>query len=213
MNALPAGADCGGEPCAQSVGASPLPGPTSESCPSLTKPASFTTTTDWKWIGLACEAKEREGTCETSTHRCMYDLPSPFLQCVALRGKHEKCPGNYDRYNPIHLYGELPVDTRGCTACTCGGEPVGSGCKGKLHLYGDAACTVEAHKNAISSFVDQCVNVSPPGGALGSKAISDLSYVPGLSLATGGEPTGAASEDPAEVVTFCCLAPFDLPPA
>ncbi|MDI1442413.1 hypothetical protein [Polyangium sp. 6x1] len=209
-NALPAGADCGGEPCAQSVYASPLPGPTSEACPSITKPASFTTTTDWKWIGLACEAKEREGTCETSTHRCMYDLPYPFLQCVALRGTHDKCPGNYDGYDPIYLYGEVPVDTRGCTACECGGSPVGSACLGNLRFYSDAACEAGADTVDVASFGDQCTNVYPPGRALGSKAITDLAYLPGICLATGGEPTGAASEDPADVVTFCCLPPFEF---
>ncbi|MDI1449671.1 hypothetical protein [Polyangium sp. 6x1] len=209
-NALPAGVSCGGEPCAQSVRASPLPGPTSEACPTLTMPATVTKTTEWLWMGLACEAKEREGACDTTTRRCMYDLPSPWLQCVALQGKHDKCPGNYDLYGPIHLYGEQPVDTRGCTTCTCGGDPVGSACVAKLRLYGDGACSLEADKVGLSSFGEQCVNVQPPGQALGSKAITDLSYVPGLCLTTGGEPTGAASEDPTEVVTFCCLAPFDL---
>ncbi|MDI3286662.1 hypothetical protein [Polyangium sp. 15x6] len=209
-NALPAGADCGGEPCAQSVYASPLPGPTSEACPSITKPAAFTKTTDWRWIGLACEAKEREGRCETSTHRCMYDLPYPFLQCVALRGIHAKCPGNYDRYDPIYLYGEVPIDTRGCTTCECGGSPVGSGCIGNLRFYSDGACTVGANTVDVASFDEQCTNVFPPGRALGSKAITDLAYIPGLCLATGGEPTGAASEDFADAVTFCCLPPFEF---
>ncbi|TKC89021.1 hypothetical protein [Polyangium fumosum] len=209
-NALPAGADCGGEPCAQSVYASPLPGPTSESCPSIAKPATFTKSTEWAWMGLACEAKEREGTCKTSTHRCMYDLPYPFLQCIALRGIHATCPGNYDRYDPIHLYGELPIDTRGCTACACGGNPVGGACLASLRLYDDAACSSQFSEDPISSVIEQCTNVSLPGRALGAKAITDLAYVPGLCLATGGEPTGAASEDPAEAVTFCCLAPFEF---
>ncbi|MRG95891.1 hypothetical protein [Polyangium spumosum] len=209
-NALPAGADCGGEPCAQSVFTSPLPGPTSEACPTITKPAALTKSTDWLWMGLACEAKEREGRCETATRRCMYDLPYPFLQCVALRGIHATCPGNYDRYDPIYLYGEVPNDTRGCAACECGGNPVGSACAAKMRLYSDGACALEADKNGLSSLVDQCINVAPPGQALGSKAITDLAYVPGLCLATGGEPTGAASEDPADAVTFCCLSPLEF---
>ncbi|MDC0740851.1 hypothetical protein [Polyangium mundeleinium] len=209
-NALPAGADCGGEPCAQSVYASPLPGPTSEACPSITKPATVTKTTDWLWMGLACEAKECEGTCKKATHRCMYDLPYPFLQCVALRGIHDKCPGNYDRYDPIYLYGEVPVDTRGCTACECGGSPVGSACLGNLRFYSDAACEAGADTVDVASFGDQCTNVYPPGRALGSKAITDLAYLPGICLATGGEPTGAVSEDPTDVVTFCCLPPFEF---
>ncbi|MRG98509.1 hypothetical protein [Polyangium spumosum] len=209
-NALPAGADCGGEPCAQSVYASPLPGPTGETCPSITKPSTFTKTTDWLWMGLACEAKEREGTCDPTTRRCMYDLPYPWLQCVALRGKHDRCPGNYDRYEPIHLYGELPVDTRGCTACECGGSPVGSACLASLRLYDDGECMSQFSEDPIYSTEVQCTNVFPPGRALGSKAITDLSYMPGLCLATGGEPTGAASEDPTDAVTFCCLAPFEF---
>ncbi len=209
-NALPAGAPCGGEPCAQSVWSSPLPGPTSEACPSVSTPATFTKTTDWLWTGLACETKEMDGTCDPTTWRCMRDLPYPWLQCVALKGQHSKCPGNDYRLGPFHLFGEQPIDTRGCTACACGGSPVGSACLASLRLYDDAACAVEADNVGVASFDDQCINVFPPGRALGSKAITDLAYVPGACLSTGGEPTGAASEDPADAVTFCCLAPFEF---
>jgi len=91
-----------------------------------------------------------------------------------------------------------------------GCAPSGSGCVGSLRLYDDSACAVEADNVGVASFDEQCINVFPPGRALGSKAITDLAYLPGACLSTGGEPTGAASEDPADAVTFCCLAPFEF---
>ncbi|TKD09148.1 hypothetical protein [Polyangium fumosum] len=210
-NALPAGADCGGEPCAQSVWSSPLPGPTSEACPVTTVPAAVATApATWLTEGIACEAKELEGACDPSTYRCARDLPLPWLLCVSRSGEHQ-CPGNY-KYARFVMYGEEPLDERGCRACECGGEPEGSACLATLRLYSDATCGDEADKVGVSSFGDQCVNVHPPGRALGSKAITNLAYTPGTCSATGGEPTGNARGAPGEAVTFCCLEPFYLPP-
>ncbi|TKD09914.1 hypothetical protein [Polyangium fumosum] len=214
-NALPSGAQCGGEPCAQSVYASPLPGPTSEACPISSTLPAFTKTTDWETAGVACEAKEIDEPCDPSfypsTYRCMHNAPLPWLQCVALDGNHEMCPGNYT-FARYELYGEQPSDTRGCTACECGGTPVGSACLGTLRLFQDGACGSQFAEVPLSSTGEQCTNVLPAGRALGGKAITDLAYSPGICASTGGDPTGSAERDPAQAVTFCCRSPFDDEP-
>jgi hypothetical protein len=105
------------------------------------------------------------------------------------------------------LYREKPIDHRGCGECQCG-APVGSGCLASLRFYDDAACGSQFATNPISSSDPQCVKIIPPGRAIGAKAITDLAYVPGSCSASGGEPTGAASPDPINAVTFCCLYPF-----
>jgi len=86
---------------------------------------------------------------------------------------------------------------------------MGSGCLATLHLFDDAACTMQAVPPPLSSFVEQCTNVQPPGRVLGSKSITDLLYLPGTCLASGGEPIGEAHEDPVTAITFCCAPPFE----
>ena len=209
-NALPAGMQCGDEPCAQSVWTAPLPGPTSESCPVTSVQPAFTKPkAEWLTAGLACEVKELDGACDPDEKRCVRELPYPWLLCVALKGENA-CPGNYT-YAKFLMYGEEPIDERGCNACACGGDPMGGACLASMKLYNDAACTLQFIEQPISSVADECENVFPAGRALGAKSITDLAYMPGTCAATGGEPRGEVKVDPTDAVTFCCLAPFDLP--
>jgi hypothetical protein len=105
------------------------------------------------------------------------------------------------------MYDVQPLDTRDCTKCECG-APVGSGCLATLHLYDDGACTTQAVPPPLSSFVEQCTNVQPPGRVLGSKSITDLSYIAGTCLASGGDPIGEAQPNKDTAITFCCVPPF-----
>ena len=213
---LPAGAQCDGELCAQYVGASALPGPTEEPCTVTTETPAVTKERSWLLGGLACEVEEldgvcrtcdEDGTCEPTGERCMRDLPPPWLHCVALQGDHA-CPGNYT-YARYLMFGEMPVDDRGCSACTCGAPEEGL-CTAKLHLYKDAACAVQLMDVELSSVMDACNTINPPGPGIGSKAITGLEYVPGTCEASGGEPIGEANEDADTAVTFCCAWPFHL---
>ncbi|TKD09647.1 hypothetical protein [Polyangium fumosum] len=63
--------------------------------------------------------------------------------------------------------------------------------------------------DTLASYGDQCSNIYPAGRAIGAKAITDLHYVGGSCLASGGEPIGEATPDDAQAVTFCCYHPFD----
>ena len=214
---LPAGAQCGAEPCAQYVSASALPGPTEEGCAVTTETPAFTKDRNWVLGGLACEVEElhgecsacdEDGACTPTGERCMKDLSPPWLHCVALQGDHA-CPGNYT-YARYLMFGETPVDDRGCSACTCGASEGGL-CLASLHLYDDAACTApESVTVPLASVDNACGKILPPGRAIGSKAITGLEYVPGTCAASGGGPIGEAHEDPDTAVTFCCAWPFHL---
>jgi hypothetical protein len=212
VNALPDGAKCpegSSTLCAQSVEASALPAPTEESCGVKTQPAPKPSTeTHWNIAALACHANTREDECGSTSEYCVNDLPLPWLQCVYRAGVHEACPSNYAHSRHV-TYPEEPIDDRTCTDCACG-APEGSSCLASLRLYEDAACTAQFAVNPISSTGEQCGNVFPAGRALGSKAITDLSYLPGQCAASGGAPVGGAHPDVSGAVTFCCLPPFDI---
>ncbi len=210
-NALPAGAQCGGEPCAQSVWVSPLPGPTSESCTPKSETPAFTKKTDWKLAGLACMANTNDDACysDGGTEYCVSDPGPGWLQCIVREGVDVPCPDNY-LYARYEMFPEDGViDDRGCANCECG-EPAGGGCTASIRLYDDAACASQSEQNGLQSPYDQCVNILPVGHALAAKAITDLAYVPGSCETSGGTPTGSAVRDVTRAVTFCCLHPFYL---
>jgi hypothetical protein len=201
--ALPAGAMCDGVPCAQSVWAPPLAGPTKEACiPKKAAPSAVVEPADWVMGGLACQGKPRDEICPYTDETC-YEDPGPgWLQCVYHDGIYDHCPDNFWP-DPIVMYPEDVVDDRGCEACSCG-EPAGSGCFGAIRVYNDGACSSQFTDVTVSSFGDGCENVQPPGHILGAKSIENLGYMPGTCAASGGHPTGGVTEHVTKAVTFCC---------
>jgi len=139
------------------------------------------------------------------------------MQCVAREGKYDECPGNYNEVGPRWYYKDNPIDDRGCSECACGAPKDGI-CKGSLRVYSDESCTNELNSNPIGSTGPGCWDLIPPGPALGSKTISNLSYVPGKCAVAGGVPIGAViPNDDANsgAVTFCCrntVQPLPPPP-
>ena len=212
-NALPAGAQCGGEPCAQSVWVSPLPGPTNEEgCSPKSETPAFTKTREWKLAGLACMNNTDDDACapdDAGTRYCVSDPGPGWLQCVVREGADAPCPDNYnwDRYE---MYPEdALIDERDCEECACG-PPWGSACTASFHLYEGPLCSSQSEQFGLLSPDDQCHDTVPPGHAIAGKAITDLEYVPGTCAATGGAPKGEAKKDMTRAVTFCCLYPFYL---
>lgn len=216
VNAIAAGTLCNGVLCAQSVSASALPGPTNESCtPTVEKPSATITKHEWLDGALACRAKDLDdGTCETKPEHCVEKLPEGWLHCLVRTGKHDVCPDNYNDNGPFWYYGDNPIDDRGCSECKCG-EPTDGICIASLRLYSDSTCNNELNNNTIASTGPFCVDLVPPGPAIGGKKISNLSYVSGTCAVTGGEPIGTVAPDEnaeAGAVTFCCRAPGPPPP-
>ncbi len=219
VNAMAAGKLCNGVPCAQSVSASTLPGPTTESCtPTVEKPNATIDKHEWLEGALACGAKDLEGTCATTPEHCVETLPEGWLHCLARSGKHDVCPDNYNQYGRRLFYGDNPIDDRGCSDCACG-TPKDGICLGSFSVYSDNSCSTQFAQMQLSSLDGNCVGITPAGGAVGSKKIGNLSYLPGTCAVTGGEPIGTAipNEDAnAGAVTFCCRdrdpEPLPLPP-
>jgi len=207
--ALPTGALCNGELCAQSVPASPLPGPTTENCAPKSGTPTFAKSTSWQLHAIACMANTDDDLCgEKADKQYCVSEPGPgWLHCVSRAGEHDVCPENYKSSRWV-LYEENAVlDDRDCADCECG-APSGSECVATLRLFDDAACTKQFAENLLGSTGDQCTNLFPDGHAIGAKAITDVSYVPGSCSAIGGEPKGQAKPDAKGAVTFCCLPQF-----
>lgn len=218
-NSMPAGTLCNGAPCAQSVHASALPGPTMESCTPTNEQSTATTEYHWEDGVLACGATELQGACASSPNLCVQTKSEPWLHCVAAMGIRDVCPGNYE-VGPFVYYAEQPIDDRGCSDCSCG-APSGI-CVGSLRVYSDAICGNQFLQIPLASIDASCGSVLPPGRAVGSKTITDLAYIPGICAVSGGEPIGAAipnatgTMEATTPVTFCCRkreepAPIEVP--
>lgn len=212
VNAMAAGKLCNGVPCAQSISASTLPGPTNESCnPSVEKPNAALDKHEWLEGALVCHAMDLAGTCATTTEHCVNPPPDGWLRCIMREGKFNECPGNYDDYAPRFVYQDNPIDDRGCSDCACG-TPTDGMCIGSFRLYSDSSCITETNNNQIASSGPGCWDLFPPGLGLGSKTIVNLSYVPGTCSVTGGEPIGTVIPNDDGVRTICCRAPGSPPP-
>jgi hypothetical protein len=209
-NAIPADAKCNGVPCAQSIAASAMPGPSDETCvgsggiPSATLPA-----TRWATVALSCAASApaEDSTCVAPSLACTNKLPAGWRHCIYRRGIHD-CPAE-SAYTDARfvVYDENAVkEGRSCSACSCG-APVGGACVGQLRMYADGACSQLVEQGPVSSLDGGCSNMTVPGAAVGSKEIAGLGYVPGTCAATGGEPKGKATPDPEGAATWCCLKP------
>lgn len=217
-DAIAAGATCpaGSQTlCTQSVHSSALPAPANDACkPSVSAP-SLDLQTSWEIGALGCTANTDPQTCGADTQKshCVNDPGSPWLQCTYRAGIHEKCPENY-QYARHVLYPKEPIDNRGCSTCSCG-APMGSACIGGLRLSTDGACSTEYVTLEVGSMGPNCYNFLVPGVAIGSKAIVNRTYLPGVCAVSGGNSIGAAVPDDTKdsgVVTFCCLAPEPPPP-
>lgn len=207
---LSAGAMCGNVPCAQAVWASPLDAPTNETCnPTILVP-SYTKEHSWKTRAIACQPNTPNGTCGSKTAYCVSEPSPEWLTCVYQKGTYElgDCPNEYNA--SIHrFFPSEPIDDRGCSPCSCG-VPIGSACIGNMRIYGDAACSNEFVNVLLGSMGEGCTNIIPQGRAIGAKRVTDLAYLSGICGSSGGEPTGAATANLGDAVTFCCMKP--LPP-
>ncbi len=213
INAVQAGAECppgSGILCVQSIESAKMPPPV-EACAPIAIPVlkAGSEVPWWTDIVLSCSANEAPQKCENATKdKCMPALPKDdpnWKYCVRamMPGVH-KCPeGLGSKYTKQEVGYADYVDTRSCTDCAC--EPKGSVCYGTLRLYNDDTCsTNELTSSTLSSNMGECDNLQPPGESLSSKEFTDVLYVPGTCVPSGGEPFGTAGPDDATVVTWCC---------
>lgn len=123
-------------------------------------------------------------------------LPDGFRGCLYHPG-YTTCPAEYpDR----EIFFRSIDDTRTCNACAC--EATGGMCTARISVFNDDDCRSLQTSNVVSSEPGFCVNIMPPGVALGSKMATDMTYTPGNCKLVAGDAAGHA--EPAEPMTFCC---------
>ena len=199
-NAIPAGAQCNGAPCVESVTMGPLVLTEGECAPSVATPPAPppgpAASPTWSTSVLEC-GTNHGGRCGSSGEICAPDLPSPpqgFQVCIAALGDHE-CFDRFVAYTKFN-------DQRTCTPCTCD-APTGSVCTGSISIYSDNACGAQLPPLVLSvwSNGEKCGDMLP-GTGLASKIASPLTYTAGMCQPSGGFPTG--SPVPIDPKTYCC---------
>jgi hypothetical protein len=203
---IAAGLSCGGAACVQSITIAPLDlaesgcAPLAPSSPDPpTWPPIWPPT--WETVARVCRGFPG-GTCSEGGDVCGPDLPPGFRRCVFHEGD-VSCPGpTHGPYQERHVVFAGLSDTRSCAPCACG-PPEGSACLGSISIFSDGAC----QSSLVSSYLvdssgPKCIDLVS-GSALGSKAATTPTYVPGACMPSGGGPMGsAAPEGPS---TLCCI--------
>ncbi|WP_437986927.1 hypothetical protein [Sorangium sp. So ce117] len=205
VNAIPAGQDCGGKPCVQSVSIeAPIVTATGACTPRVDEPPPPALLDPWQTRALACvpgaytECLGDRSTCMPSPDQPGVPPPGGFLTCIF----HEGDVTCEEPYLDRHVFYGGAEDTRGCSECGCG-ELEGASCTVMASVYSDGACGEALASIIVSSTTPFC-GVTPPGVALGSKSAEVVAVDPGGCAPSGGEPTGELL--PAEPSTFCCRA-------
>jgi hypothetical protein len=160
----------------------------------------------WDTFARGCDVGLPMGPIERSICLPGEPLPPGFSLCIFQNGEND-CPGDDvpgNVFTKRHIFYQGVQDDRQCSSCTCG-APAGSMCTGMLSIYkgGDLTCSgqILEHKG-VSSEGPVCLDLAPPGLALGSKSADATTYLPGTCPATGGDASGiAVKTNPA---TLCC---------
>src|ERR1019366_9094755 len=71
-----------------------------------------------------------------ATAQCVAKPSAPYGGPCVYQAGDLKCPSGYPTK---HLYYKGTVDSRDCTACTCG-APSGGSCTGSISLYSGPSC-------------------------------------------------------------------------
>lgn len=199
--ALPAGLQCGGEPCAQSVSVPTVP---IAPCKPESAPAAPFPDPTWKRTALQCKIEPLPGESCEPEHVCAPVPPEGFALCLYMKGEHPTCPAEY----PAHMVFYTGVqDDRGCEACDCS-PPEGGECMAIVSTFADAACGSFAGGVVVTDQDASCFDVVP-GTALASMEASMVLDVPGSCAQSGGAPLGTVV--PAEPLTLCCQAEPEPP--
>jgi hypothetical protein len=198
-NAIPAGLDCGGVPCVQSITVGPL-GKTDDGCVGSGNGTTALPPPSWELRAVACEGVMAQGWggC-AQDEMCVPKADPGFQQCVFIDGDFS-CPT--EGYTERFLYYRGLENDRKCTDCACGAVE-GSVCTATATIYKDQACGAFLTGTSVSSEKETCQEMNPTGQALGSKLVTDFAYLPGVCMASGGELEGTA--EAVDPVTFCCV--------
>lgn len=193
------GQTCDNGPCNVSI-TSAKPTVTGGSCtPSGGEP--MLTPLAWAIHGKACGDAPPGGGCGMGMV-CQPKTQPPFLPGLCIyKGGDNSCPAG--AFTEKHLFFEDAVDTRACSACTCG-APSGASCDATITLYSDQ--TLNTCTTQVTSFsAGTCANVSGNPALVGRKATITAPTGGACAASGGGQPTGALT--PSNATSFCCIPP------
>lgn len=185
-----------GDPCNVSVratGVAALNG-SCQATPTVTKPDLV-----WERFGRACgDAPTTGGGCNVG-QVCLPRMETPYESgvCIMMAGDNA-CPAG--AFTEKHVFFDDVMDTRDCTACTCGVASGGS-CPTTINIYSD---TAPGCMNLIASFpAGECFDL------VGNPTIAArAATAPGAP--TGGSclpstPAATGTVMPTSPTTFCCI--------
>jgi hypothetical protein len=149
----------------------------------------------------ACHGRGWSACGDQTNAACIPDdaAPPPGFRLCAFKFEDVKCrPGT--SFTERYVFSDEAEE--GCVDCACG-PPEGSVCKATVSMYENGQCGGPPLLQLPISSVDPvCVDIAPPGQALGSKSAGPTTYVPGTCQPTGGQGNGKIT--PVTPATFCC---------
>lgn len=149
----------------------------------------------WALQGTACGDAAQGGGCDAG-QACQPSPAAPFQPGLCIfRSGDQDCPGA--PFTDKHVFYEGTDDTRGCTACSCGG-PMGATCSANITVYADGGCSMGG-----VTFATGACGLLSGNPAVASWTAQLLPINAGTCPASGGEPTGDFV--PSQPSTFCCI--------
>jgi hypothetical protein len=160
--------------------------------------------------GTAClpAAPLSAATCGTG-QLCLPTSPNPAAPriCVMSKGSATSCPGAPYKVGPEIYYTDPTqvTDTRGCSACSCGG-PDGAACsfnplQNLTNLRYDSMCQLPTVAPPFS-IPTACQSLMNDGFQLNGT----FRLQPGMCPATGGDPMGTATIPMGQATSICCTS-------
>lgn len=197
-NALAGGITCAGKACVQSITVGPM-GKAKEACSAHASSTvgEFIPSPSWKTYATACQGMAH-GTCDAAL--CVPGRTAEFQLCVEREGIHD-CPS--DGYTKQFVVYDGFKDDRACEPCSCG-APEGSFCQAWLTVFANGACTSPVVAGNVWSGGNTCLDVTPPGAAVGSKLALEPTYNAGTCKPSGGTLSGEVALTSSH--TVCCVA-------
>lgn len=164
----------------------------------------------WATDARACHGPEFS-PCQDKASACIpTEDPPEFRVCITKEGT-VACPAFSGAiFTEQHIFYQGINDDRECSTCSCG-PPTGSVCTATVSIYTGGMCGApHLDQVNISSVSSKCLDIQPPGQALGSKDAGPTKFTPGTCHPIGGEPKGSAAASDAK--TYCCRPLSVSPP-
>ncbi|MFO0659901.1 MAG: hypothetical protein U0165_08740 [Polyangiaceae bacterium] len=153
-------------------------------------------------LGKACGSPATNTAGCGTNQACVPKPSSPFSSGLCIQHSGDvSCPAG--AFVQKKVYYEGIVDTRTCTACSCG-DAGGGTCATTYSFYSDLTLGI-CSTQAVTVQAGTCTNLSNNPNIAGRKLVSVGAPTGGSCPPSGGSPTGSAGPDTSTSTTFCCI--------